>query len=524
LIFDVFIMIAYFSMGIGIDKRIPTYSGGLGILAGDTLRAAADLRIPIVGVTLIYHRGYFRQRLREDGTQEELPEEWNPTDVMEFLPHRAYVDIGNESVAIGAWKYEVEGISDYRVSVYFLDTDLPENTPEARKITHYLYGGGKKYRLMQEIVLGIGGVRMLKKLGIEDTIYHMNESHSALIIHELSKKMNIDEIKNRCLFTIHTPIPAGQDRFEANLVKEFFPEWDRELDMTELAFYGSGYVNGVSKRHRDVSRQMFKRDNIDGITNGVHSVSWTSPEFATLFDEYTPGWREKPRLLEGIEKVSPELIWSSHIKAKKRLLELVKSDFNLNTFTIGFARRFIGYKRADIIFSNLDRLKSLGDVQIIFSGKAHPHDNEGKSIIKRVINIARELNGKIKVTYIENYNIGIAKLLTQGVDLWLNNPKPPLEACGTSGMKAAHNGIPSLSTLDGWWIEGCNEGITGWSLTDDAENLYDKLGNEILPIFYHDREKWIEVMKNAIAMNASYFNTHRMILEYNKIYKKMGSN
>jgi starch phosphorylase len=515
-------VIAYFSMAVGIDKRIPTYSGGLGILAGDTLRSAADLRIPIVGVTLIYHKGYFRQKLKEDGTQEELPEEWNPKDVMQLLPHQVYVEIEGEKTEIGVWKYEVEGISGYRVPVYFLDTNLPENSPERRKITHYLYGGDKRYRLMQEIVFGIGGIRMLRKLGIEDAIYHMNESHSALLIHELLEKMSIDEIKSRCLFTIHTPIPAGHDKFESSLVKELLPEWEGELDMTQLAFSGSGYINGVSKRHREVSRQMFKRNDIEGITNGVHSVSWTSPEFASLFDRFTPGWRKEPALLKGAQRIPSSLVWSFHIEAKKRLLQFVKGDFDLNTFTIGFARRFISYKRADLIFSNLDRLKQLGNIQIIFSGKAHPKDEEGKRLIKKVVNTISKLKGQIKVIYLENYNIEIAKLLTQGADLWLNNPIPPLEACGTSGMKAAHNGIPSLSTLDGWWLEGCREGITGWSLADDAKNLYDKLEKEVLPIYYHNKDKWIEIMKDAIAMNASYFNTHRMILEYNRIYKKMG--
>ncbi|MCK4328847.1 alpha-glucan family phosphorylase [candidate division WOR-3 bacterium] len=517
-------MVAYFSMAIGIDKRIPTYSGGLGILAGDTMLSAADLEIPLIGVTLIHHKGYFKQRLREDGTQEELPDEWNPDDVMELLPHRVSVGIGSEKILIGVWKYEVEGISGFKVPIYFLDTNLFKNSPENREITHYLYGGDKRYRLKQEIVLGVGGVRILKELGIGETIYHMNESHSALIIHELLKKISINDIKNRCLFTIHTPIPAGHDKFDSNLVKEVLPEWKGELDMTRLAFDGSGYVNGVSKRHRDVSRQMFKRDDINGITNGIHSVRWTSREFIFLYDRFMPGWREESALLKGAERIPASLIWSSHIEAKKRLLKFVKSDFNIDTFTIGFARRFVGYKRADLIMSNPERFRRLGDIQIIFSGKAHPQDTEGKKIIKRVIDAAKNFKGEVKVTYLENYNIKIAKLLTQGVDLWLNNPEPPLEACGTSGMKAAHNGIPSLSTLDGWWLEGCKEGVTGWSLDDDGANIYDKLEKEILPLFYNNKEKWIEIMKNTISMNASYFNTHRMIHEYNKIYKKMESN
>lgn len=514
-------MIAYFSMEIGIDERIPNYSGGLGILAGDTLRSAADLGIPIIGLTLIYHKGYFKQKIDKDGIQQELSDEWNPEDVIEPLSHRVWLDIGGERTAVGVWKYEIEGLSGYRVPIYFLDTNLPENTQGRKNITSYLYGGDARYRLMQEIVLGIGGIRMLEKLGIDEPIYHMNESHSALLVHQLLKGLSIDEIRERCLFTIHTPVPAGHDKFEADLVQDLLPDWDGELDMTELAFYGSGYVNGVSKRHRDVSRKGFKRDEIEGITNGVHSVRWSSSEFRSLYDNYIPGWRKEPALLKESIKIPSSLLWKAHIEAKKRLLDYVKGDFDLNTFTVGFARRFTSYKRARLIFSDLDRLRQLKDIQIIFSGKAHPQDREGKAIIQKVISSARELKGKIRVVYLENYNIKIAKLLTAGVDLWLNNPEPPLEACGTSGMKAAHNGIPSLSTLDGWWHEGCIDGVTGWSLSDDGKDLYDRLEKEILPVFYKRREQWLNIMKNAIAMNASYFNTHRMVLEYDEIYKKL---
>ncbi len=517
-------MIAYFSMAIGIDKRVPTYSGGMGVLAGDTLKTAADLSIPFIGVTLLHHKGYFRQRLKDDGTQEELPEKWNPRDMMELLPSRVNVDIGDEKISVGAWRYQILGAPGFRVPVIFLDCDLPENSPRMREITHYLYGRDENYRLMQEIVLGIGGVRMLNELGFVDVIYHLNESHSALIIHELSKEMSIDEIKRRCLFTIHTPILAGHDKFAPDLAKGLINDWKGELDMTGLALYGAEYVNGVSKRHMEVSRQMFKRDDIRGITNGVHSVTWTSPEFAILYDRYIEGWREDPCLLSRIKLIPAELVWSSHMTAKKRLFEFIKEDLNIDNFTIGFARRFIGYKRADLIFSDVGRLKNLGKIQIIFSGKAHPRDEEGKNIIKRVVNIARGLKGNVRVYFLENYNIEIAKLLTQGVDLWLNNPKPPLEACGTSGMKAAHNGIPSLSTLDGWWVEGYKEGVTGWSLEDDGGDIYDKLEKEILPLFYNHNDEWIEIMKNSIAVNASHFNTHRMLKEYCEIYEKMGSN
>lgn len=514
-------MIAYFTMDIGVERKIPTYSGGLGILAGDTLRTAADLSLPFVGVTLIYHKGFFKQKVNKDGAQEELLDEWEPGRMMELLPKRVSVEIGDDRVIIGAWKYNIEGKSGFKIPILFLDSDFSDNSSPMRDISQYLYGRDHKYRLMQEIMLGIGGVRILKEMGFNNLLYHMNESHSALIIKELLKETDIENIRKRCLFTIHTPIPAGHDKFPPDLAEGLINDWKGGLDMTGFALYGAGYVNGVSKRHMEVSRQMFKRDDIRGITNGVHSVTWTSPEFAVLYDRYIEGWREDPSLLRRIKLIPDELVWSSHMTAKKRLFEFIKEDLNIDNFTIGFARRFIGYKRADLIFSNLERLKSLGKIQLIFSGKAHPRDEEGKNIMKRVVNIARELKGNTKITFIEDYNIDIAKLLTQGVDLWLNNPLPPFEACGTSGMKAAHNGIPSLSTLDGWWVEGCKEGVTGWSLEDDGKDIYDKLGNVIIPLFYNDRGRWIEIMKNAIEMNASYFNTHRMLLEYNKIYEEM---
>lgn len=548
--------IAYFSMEVAVGQSMPTYSGGLGVLAGDTLKSCADLRVPIVGVSLLYRKGYFDQRLSERGEQHESPVQWRPEHFLRLLPEVVEIELEKRRVRLRAWEYHIVGMTGYVVPLILLDTDVEGNADYDRTLTDYLYGRDDWYRLAQEIVLGIGGVRMLAALGYSGVRkLHMNEGHAGLLVLELLrrqsgtalKELDFDSVRSQCVFTTHTPVSAGHDRFEYDLVKRALGEMvpfdvlrmlggqDR-LNMTLLALNLSRYVNGVAKRHEEVSREMFPGYPIHHITNGVHSWTWTSESFKALYDQYLPGWSNDPSMLRQVISIPREEIWNAHISAKSRLLALIKERTNVSlpgdTLTIGFARRATPYKRADLIFSDLDRLLELskqdGPVQLIFAGKAHPKDYAGKELIQRVFEVSRRVRDQMAIVYLENYDIEMAKLIVSGVDLWLNTPQQPLEASGTSGMKAAHNGVPSLSALDGWWIEGHIEGVTGWSIgsvgtaepgsdpvrKQDAEELYQKLGGDIAAVFYQDRRRWIDVMRNSIALNASYFNTHRMVQQY----------
>ena len=544
--------IAYFSMEIGVDSLIPTYSGGLGILAGDTIKSCADLRVPMVAVTILYEKGYFDQKLDFQGNQQELPVKWNPRDFLKPLPNKISVQIENRTVALQAWQYDVVGITGHTVPIIFLDTDLKENSEYDRGLNDYLYGGDQWYRLLQEIILGIGGVRMLKELGYTDIKkYHMNEGHSAFLTLELLNERkgkekpvwDFEQVRELCVFTTHTPVPAGHDQFPYDLVKralgDFLPfdvlmmlAGEDRLNMTLLALNLSKYVNGVAKKHGEVSQSMFPGYQIESITNGVHSLTWVCDSFKGLYGKYIPGWRNDPFSLRYALGISKDEIWNAHQQAKSKLIDYVNKKtgvgMDYETFTIGFARRSAAYKRADLVFSNIDRLKKIaekaGKMQFIFSGKAHPQDWPGKELIKKIITASGQLKDQIKVVYLEDYDIELAKILICGADLWLNTPRKPQEASGTSGMKAAHNGVPSLSILDGWWIEGCIEGITGWAIgsphdaesndQEDAHSLYDKLEFTILRTFYINRDNWINVMRHAIAINASFFNTHRMVQQY----------
>jgi len=551
--------IAYFSMEIGLEARIPTYSGGLGVLAGDTIRAAADLKVPMVAVTLIYRKGYFYQRLDESGWQGEGPEGWAVDDCLEEMPQRTTVVLEGRTVHLRSWRYEVRGVGGFRVPVYFLDTDLPENAEWDRTLTHYLYGGDQHYRLCQEAILGIGGVRMLRALGYKEIErFHMNEGHSSLLALELLDEKareagresithdDVEAVRQMCVFTTHTPVPAGHDQFPLDLVgrvlgrREVFDMKDvfcceGRLNMTYLALNLSHYVNGVAKKHGEVSRFMFARYTIDAITNGVHAVTWTAQPFQELFDRYIPGWKQDNFSLRYALSIPKREVWNAHVRAKKRLVEYVNrgttEGMEVDVFTIGFARRAATYKRGDLLFTDSERLKGIssnvGSFQVIYAGKAHPRDQEGKELIKRIFDAKKSLKAAIKIAYLENYDLELGKMMTSGVDVWLNTPEPPLEASGTSGMKAALNGVPSLSVLDGWWIEGCIEGITGWSIGEngrgageggdrsrDASSLYDKLEHVVIPLFYHDRDRYIDVMLHSIALNGSFFNTHRMLQQY----------
>lgn len=551
-------VIAYFSMEIALHNGIPTYSGGLGILAGDMLRSAADLNVPMVAVTLLHEKGYFHQRLDEHGNQLEDAVSWDPRSFLEPLHTSVKVDLEGRPVKIRAWKYDLRGSRGFTIPVYFLDTNLEENDPRDRSLTGQLYGGDARYRLCQEVILGIGGIRVLRGVGHHSIKkYHMNEGHASLAVLELlneeGRRLNkpesdpetIESVRRQCVFTTHTPVAAGHDRFAPDLVRTILGEREifRQngfheglgLDMTRLALYLSGYINGVARKHGEVARAMFPGHSIQSITNGVHSVTWTSEPFQKVFDLYLPIWRQDSFALRYALNIPEEAIWAAHLEAKQTLIDLVnqrgKVGMDISVFTIGFARRAAVYKRADLLFHDIERLKKIvtevGPIQIIYAGKAHPQDREAKAVITKIFQSQRDLKDHIKGIYLSNYDMEMGKLITAGVDLWLNNPVRPMEASGTSGMKACHNGVPQLSILDGWWAEGHMEGVTGWAIAQDgqppadgddrnrdAEYLYRKLENVIIPMFYRDRDKYINIMKHCIALNASFFNTQRMIQEY----------
>ena len=540
--------IAYFSMEIAINPNMPTYSGGLGVLAGDVIRSSADLRIPLVALTLESKKGYLRQKLTTDGWQMESPEEWDPSKFMKLLPETATIKIEGRDVKIGVWVYEQESLTGGTIPVLFLTTDVEGNTQEDMEITDFLYGGDEKYRLKQEIVLGIGGLRILEALKINVKKYHMNEGHSSLLTLELLKNndLNPDKVKNRCVFTTHTPVAAAFDKFSYNMLSEVLenevPEetlkqygGSDKLNMTLLALNLSKYTNGVTEEHVEYSRKLFPGYHIQEIINGVHSYTWTCLHFRKLFDKYISRWANEPELLVRVDTIPEEELWEAHVKAKLDLLDFVNNSsgvqMDIDALTLGFARRATEYKRATMIFSDLDKLKevkSQGKIQFIFAGKAHPKDELGKNLIKDIYAFKDRLKGEVEIVYLENYNMEMAGKLTSGVDVWLNTPMPPYEASGTSGMKAAHNGVINFSVLDGWWIEGCVEGLTGWAIgpfpdqvSDEQErrkreisDLYNKLEFLIIPKFYQQRDDWIDLMKNSIGKVAYYFNTHRMMQRY----------
>ncbi len=552
--------IAYFSMEIGLSNDIPTYSGGLGVLAGDTIKSCADLKIPLVAVTLISKKGYFRQDIDSSGRQIESPIHWDPSKFMIRLSKKVMVFIEGRKVFIQAWSYKIKSITGGEVDVLYLDTDVEENTSEDREITAVLYGGDDSYRLKQEVVLGIGGVRMLRALGYHIKKYHMNEGHASLLTLELLLKnkrdvesvwheqwvWDFDAVKDLCVFTTHTPIEAGHDRFSYDLVKKVLGDivpleqlkklgGEKYLDMTLLALNLSEYVNGVAKKHGEVSKNLFPGYEIYAITNGVHSFTWTCQSFKQLYDKYIPGWANEPELFVRAETIPDSELWQTHLSAKKDLIEYVKEatsiELDPHVLTIGFARRFTSYKRADLLFLDMEQLLHIcgkGRLQVIYAGKAHPKDGPGKDIIKKINDLVKINNDKIKIIFLKDYNIKMALKLISGVDVWLNTPQRPREASGTSGMKASHNGVINFSILDGWWIEGHIEGITGWSIgpkptessltivndKTDAEDLYNKLENIIIPMYYHDQDQWIKVMKNSIGKIAYYFNSHRMMRRY----------
>lgn len=563
--------IAYFSMEIGLRADLPTYSGGLGVLAGDTLKSAADLGLPVVGVTLLYRKGYFRQELGTDGRQREFAVEWQPEKLLKKLAHRCEVRIEGRTVAFQAWQYDIVGATGHIVPVLFLDSAIDANDSYDRSLVESLYGGDNRYRICQEILLGRGGVKMLDKVvGSAESIdtYHMNEGHAAFLTIELLQRRlggkplsaasaaDIEAVRKNCVFTTHTPVAAGHDHFNLSLVEQVFGAEDTaafksfevtdehgDVNMTHIALKFSRYVNGVAKRHGEVSQKMFPGHHVTAITNGIHAATWATDAMGQLFDKWIPEWRKDNAYLRYACEIPLLEIKKAHQQSKARLIATVKQltglSWNEDVFTIGFARRAATYKRADLLFKDAAKLVELAkkyrSLQICFAGKAHPKDEGGKTLIENVIKHAAQLEQtNISVVYLPNYDMNLGREICGGVDLWLNNPVKPMEASGTSGMKAALNGIPSLSTLDGWWVEGCVEGVTGWEIEDSedgfleksesgkrsaqaAANLYAKLAEVVLPMYYEDNDAYLQVMRNAIALNGTYFSTQRMVEQYTRL-------
>jgi glycogen phosphorylase len=548
-------LVAYFSMEIAIDRRIPTYSGGLGMLAGDTLRSAADLGVPLVAFSLVHRKGYFQQHLSQTGDQTEEVQPWNPAELCTEEAARIKVSVEGRDVTVRAFRYDLAGRYGHVLPIYLLDTDLEENSGWDRGLTDHLYGGDTNYRLQQEIVLGLGGVRMANALGLTLNVYHMNEGHAALLTLALLEsemgggplnsptEADIQQVRSKCVFTTHTPVPAGHDRFSTEQAIRILGA-DRTarleklnvfenglLNMTLLALRFSRYANGVAMQHGKVSRGMFPQYQIDSITNGVHAPTWISEPMQQMLDTHIPAWRRDNLCLRNAIDLPEQEILNAHRRAKEALLTEVASRtglvLNPNVLTLGFARRAATYKRASLMFTDPDRLMSIavqaGGLQILYAGKAHPADDPGKALIRGVIETAAKLsNDMLRIVYLENYAWDLGALLTAGVDVWVNTPRRPYEASGTSGMKAALNGVPSLSILDGWWIEGCVESVTGWAIEDgasDAEeagHLYNKLEHAVVPMYRSSPEKWAKLMRTTLAFNGSYFNTNRMVKQYTR--------
>jgi glycogen phosphorylase len=540
-------------MEIAIHPSMPTYSGGLGMLAGDTLRSAADLGLPLIAFTLLHRKGYFQQHLDRDGNQTEEVQSWNPAAFCTEEPAQVTVSVEDRIVTLRSWRYDLKGCTGHIVPVYLLDTDLDSNSGWDRGLTDHLYGGDTNYRLQQEIVLGMGGLRMAHALGYSVNVYHMNEGHAALLTLALLERQlgggalgaateaDIEQVRRKCVFTTHTPVPAGHDRFSteqairilggdrtARLEKQgCFHE--SLLNMTLLALHFSRYANGVAMQHGKVSRKMFPEFAIDTVTNGVHGTTWMSEPFQQMLDEHIPAWRRDSLYVRNAIDLPEAKIQVAHARAKQALLAEVATRtglaLNPRVLTLGFARRAATYKRANLMFTDPERLQKIaaaaGGLQIFYAGKAHPQDEPGKALIHQVVeDAAKYSNDTLRIVYLEDYAWDLGALLTSGVDVWVNTPRRPYEASGTSGMKAALNGVPSLSILDGWWIEGCIEGVTGWAIEDgandgeEANSLYSKLENAVVPLYLEAPEKWARLMRTTLAFNGSYFNTNRMVRQY----------
>lgn len=543
-------VVGYFTAEIGLWSELHTYSGGLGVLAGDHVKSAADAEIPLVGVTLVYRKGYGRQHLDKDGVQTETYRDLDPAQHMQDTGMEISLPLDGGELWAKVWRADITGVSGHVVPVYFLDTFHPKNSEKHLELGLTLYGGDDWVRIRQEYLLGVGGLRLLDKLGLEVDGLHLNEGHCTFALLEmLGKGWSREQLAKRVLFTTHTPVPAGHDRFEWEAVEEVLgdllpadakqlvidagdPEEGRRISMSHLAVALSGPVNAVSNLNAWVASSMFADHHIAPITNGVHHITWTSPMMADLFDKQLPGWREDPTKLAHAGKIPTEDLAGARDVARKVLRELVQTSTGVkldkSRLTIGFARRFATYKRANLVFSDLERLREIGagKIQFVFSGKAHPRDEGGKALIKSIFDSAKDLEEEIPVAFLEDYSMATGLAMTGGVDIWLNNPIRPMEASGTSGMKAAMNGVPNCSILDGWWPEGCEHGVNGWAIggadderddVRDAKNVLDVIENEVLPAWNEGDEKWCEIMRASIATSAR-FTGARMISDYLRFY------
>jgi starch phosphorylase len=544
--------IAYFSMEIALAKALPTYSGGLGMLAGDSLRSAADTGVSLVAVSLVHRRGYFEQHLDAFGQQTESDVVWSPETTLPSANQTLSIMMQGREITLQAWRFDVVGVTGHIIPVFLLDADVEGNDPWDRHLTDHLYGGDTYYRLCQETILGLGGIHLLHSLGCQPEVCHMNEGHAALLTIgllearlapaslQMASEADAEAIKRQCVFTTHTPVPAGHDKFgldqmtqvlgheRSSAIERFGCLHNDLLNMSYLALRFSRYVNGVSMLHGQVSQQLFPEYPVHAITNGVHAATWLSKPFQELLDKEIPAWRHDNQYLRSVYGIEPAVIDATHALGKQRLIATVKQrtgvELDPNILTLGFARRVATYKRANLLLQSPERLieiaNRLGGLQILMAGKSHPADNAGKGIIRDIFAAAAKLeSSKLRILYLENYDWELGEQLTNGVDVWLNTPLRPYEASGTSGMKAALNGVPSLSVMDGWWVEGCAENITGWCIENcedeatQAGRLYDKLENAVAPL-YADKVRWAELRRHCIAINGTFFNTHRMLGQY----------
>jgi starch phosphorylase len=545
--------IAYFSMEIALRPEMHTYSGGLGVLAGDTVRSCADLSLPVVFVTLASREGYLRQILDADGAQTSAPDPWELADWAEPLEAMIGLPIAGRTVWVRPWLYVHHSDTGGAAPVLLLDTRLEQNDPADRGITDRLYGGDEEYRLKQEIVLGIGGMRLLHALGFSNGTFHMNEGHSALLAAALLCRyphafgenradglgFDTDRVRERCVFTTHTPVEAGHDKFDYALVERVLGELlpvdqlrlvggaDR-LNMTLLALNLSGFVNGVAERHAATAQRMYPRVQIREVDNGIHAASWVHPAKAALFDKVARNWRHEPEELVNADLIDSEELRAAHQTAKAELLDEIEArsgrKLDPELPLIAFARRMTGYKRPDLLFEDLERLRAIArkhPFQLVMAGKAHPADLPGQALIRDIHGHMRALAGDVPAVFLADYEMALARKLVSGADIWLNTPLPPLEASGTSGMKAGANGALNLSVLDGWWIDGWIEGDTGWAIGADggdparhAADLYDKLEGTVLPLYYDDKPGWLRMMKESMAKIGSRFNSQRMMRRY----------
>ncbi|MEM3684867.1 MAG: alpha-glucan family phosphorylase [Conexivisphaerales archaeon] len=532
--------IAYFTMEIAIDDSIPSYSGGLGVLAGDLMLSFERLAIPCVCITLLYGRGY--------ASHDNNNDVFDPSKTgMSNLQVNANLEIGSDTLSLSAWSYKVGRYVD----ILFIKAD--SNDPNFAHLTDFLYDPSEYIRLRQEMMLGIGGVRILKALGYSPAVYHMNESHSAFLVVELLKDMNEKEVLDRCVMTTHTPISAAHERYSIASLKEAFQKYDwmdwnkfsdgKEINMSLFAARHCRAVNAVSMKHKYVSRDLFPGQKLLHITNGINHLRWVHAAWCEVFDSYLSGWRDEPSLLRQAFNIPSEAVIKAHAAAKDQLLNYVMSrtgiQLDKGMITIAIARRMTGYKRNNLILRDVDRLENIasevGGMQLLFAGKAHANDESGRAVLDD-IKAKASGKGNLRIVFLDNYGLDAAKLLTAGSDVWLNTPKAPLEASGTSGMKAALNGVLNLSVWDGWWLEGGIEGVNGWGIgerkdwqdlsSSDDETDYNaliaKLSNAVLPAFYKDEQRWLNMMKSSIATVAPYFNTDRVVKEYvSKMYTNL---